>query len=103
VGLDGAQRDFYVRQMWDWKISADPEVMAPKTFPRYARLCGWTLARAHARSGDRVAIASYLGKRDAFDQGVADFASAYADVNQADHAALLAAEQSKRIPVARGF
>lgn len=102
-GIDGGQRDFYVRQLWDWKTSADPELAPPALFPHYARLCGWTLARAHARSGDRVAIASYLGKSDAFDQAVADFATAYADTNERDHAALLEAEKRGRIKVQRGF
>jgi uncharacterized protein (DUF2252 family) len=78
---DAAQRDFYVRQLWDWKTSADLETILPRGLELYAQACGWTLARAHARSGDRIAIAAYLGKGDVFDRAVADFAVAYADVN----------------------
>ncbi len=88
TGLDGVQRDFYIRQLRDWKFSADVEQMVPHGMAVYAGLCGWTLARAHARSGDRFAIAAYLGKSDAFDHAVADFAETYADLNEADHAAL---------------
>ena len=82
-------RDFYVRQLWDGKWSADVALMGPSQLARYARLCGWTLARAHARSGDRIAIASYLGKSAAFDEAVADFAESYADQNQRDYEALV--------------
>jgi len=84
VGVDGIQRDFYVRQMWDSKMTADVETMPPKLLGFYAQMCGWTLARGHARSGDRVALAAYLGARDVFDRAIADFASAYADQNQRD-------------------
>ncbi len=84
VGIDGVERDFYVRQMWDSKISADVETMPPKMLGLYSQMCGWTLARGHARSGDRVAIAAYLGSRDTFDRAIADFVSAYADQNQRD-------------------
>src|SRR5262249_5026553 len=80
-GPDGKERDFYVRQLWDGKGSAEVETMDPKGMGFYARLCGWTLARAHARSGDRVAIASYLGKGEAFDRAIGQFAEAYADQN----------------------
>ena len=90
LGLDGVQRDFYVRQMWDSKISADVETMAPKMLGLYAQMCGWTLARGHARSGDRVAIAAYLGSSDTFDRAIADFASAYADQNQRDYESTVA-------------
>ena len=90
-GYDGIDRDFYVRQLRDWKGSADPEAMIPSGMSIYAGLCGWTLARAHARSGDRVAIASYLGGKSTFDEAIADFASAYADLNERDYAALQAA------------
>jgi hypothetical protein len=79
TGLDGQVRDYYVRQLWDWKGSADPERILPSSFDIYARLCGQVLARAHARSGDRVAIASYLGRGDAFDRAIAAFSAAYAD------------------------
>jgi uncharacterized protein (DUF2252 family) len=83
-GPDGVRRDFYVRQLWDWKISADVATMAHAVLKGYARICGWTLARGHARSGDRVAIGAYLGSSDTFDRAVADFAVAYADQNQRD-------------------
>ena len=85
VGVDGVERDFYVRQLWDWKISADIEMMLPEIFPIYAQMCGWTLARGHARSGDRIAIAAYLGSGDVFDEAIADFAVAYADQNERDY------------------
>jgi uncharacterized protein (DUF2252 family) len=86
-GLDGVERDFYVRQLWDWKVAADTDVMLPEVFPIYAQMCGSTLARGHARSGDRIAIAAYLGSGDVFDKAIADFASAYADQNERDYAA----------------
>ena len=79
---DGVTRDFYVRQLWDGKGSAEIEQMNPETMGLYGKLCGWTLARAHARSGDRVAIAAYLGKGDSFDRAMGDFAEAYADQNE---------------------
>ena len=102
-GLDGAPRDFYVRQLRDWKGSALVETMVPATMAYYGRLCGWTLARAHARSGDRIAIASYLGGSDAFDQAFAEFSEAYADQNERDYAALVQAEKDGRITVQRGL
>jgi uncharacterized protein (DUF2252 family) len=86
ASFDGVERDFYVRQLWDWKISADIETMLPQIFPIYAQMCGWTLARGHARSGDRIAIAAYLGSGDVFDSAIADFAVAYADQNDRDYA-----------------
>ena len=88
---DGVERDFYVRQLRDWKFSVPIEVMLPPGMTAYARLCGWTLARAHARSGDRIALAAYLGGSDKFDQAIADFAETYADQNELDYAALQAA------------
>jgi uncharacterized protein (DUF2252 family) len=94
VGIDGHQRDFYVRQLWDWKRSADVDAMSPRAFEIYARMCGWTLARAHARSGDRIAIAAYLGAGDSFDRAIAEFAEAYAEQSERDHAALLEAIDS---------
>ena len=97
AGLDGRQRDFYVRQLRDWKFSVDIETMVPRGLRMYGEVCGWTLARAHARSGDRIAIAAYLGGSDAFDQAIAEFAAAYADQNERDHSALLAAVASGRI------
>ena len=103
VGIDGVERDFYLRQLRDWKGSFDPEQMLPEGMPLYAGLCGWTLARAHARSGDRVAIAAYLGRKDTFEQAIADFAAAYADVNERDHAALAAAASDGRVAVVSGL
>jgi uncharacterized protein (DUF2252 family) len=89
--VDGIDRDFYVRQLKDWKFSVPIEMMLPEGMAMYARLCGWTLARAHARAGDRVALAAYLGGSAKFDQAIADFAEAYADQNERDYAALQAA------------
>jgi uncharacterized protein (DUF2252 family) len=94
---NNGHRDFYVRQLRDWKLSLDIEAMVPRGLRIYARLCGWTLARAHARSGDRIAIAAYLGGSDAFDQAITQFASIYADQNEKDHQALLEAVKSGRI------
>jgi uncharacterized protein (DUF2252 family) len=91
VGLDGRDRDFYMRQLWDWKRSAEVESLTPRGLEVYARMCGWTLARAHARSGDRIALAAYLGAGDAFDTAIAEFAESYADQSERDHAALVAA------------
>ena len=89
--LDGVDRDFYVRQLKDWKLSVPIELFLPEGMALYARLCGWTLARAHARSGDRIALAAYLGGSAKFDQAIADFAETYADQNERDYAALQAA------------
>jgi uncharacterized protein (DUF2252 family) len=94
-GTEG--RDFYWRQLKDMKGSADLEGMSPDELVIYAGLCGWTLARAHARSGDRVQIAAYLGKSERFDRAIADFAQAYADQTERDHAALCAAVKSGRL------
>ena len=101
--IDGRARDFYVRQLWDWKRSADLTTMRPSDLDVYARLCAWTLARAHARSGDAIAIAAYLGSADAFDRAIAAFAEDYADQNERDHAALLAAIESGRVEATRGL
>ncbi|HKB31213.1 MAG TPA: DUF2252 domain-containing protein [Streptosporangiaceae bacterium] len=101
AGLDGRQRDFYVRQLRDWKFSVDVDSMIPNGLRLYGELCGWTLARAHARSGDRIAIAAYLGGGDAFDRAIAAFSGAYADQNERDHAALEAAAASGRIKAER--
>ena len=92
-GFDGKPRDFYVRQLWDWKGGFEIDTAPTAALSPYALICGWTLARAHARSGDRIAIASYLGKSDVFDSAVADFAAAYADVAEADHRAFSASTQ----------
>ena len=103
AGLDGRQRDFYVRQLWDWKTSVDIETILPRGLELYAQACGWTLARAHARSGDRIAIATYLGKGDAFDRALADFAVAYADQNERDYATLVEAAKDGRIEAKEGL
>jgi uncharacterized protein (DUF2252 family) len=97
---NGPARDYYVRQLRDWKFSLMVEDMDPAAMRAYAQLCGQTLARAHARSGDRIGIGAYLGKSDAFDQAVADFAADYADQNERDHATLAAAVKSGRIKAA---
>ncbi|WP_437280923.1 DUF2252 domain-containing protein [Sorangium sp. So ce375] len=96
-GVDGIDRDFYVRQLRDWKFSVDIAALDQVVLTMYGSLCGWTLARAHARSGDRIAIASYLGKADTFDKAIAAFAIAYADQTERDHQALAAAVKSGRI------
>lgn len=98
----GADEDYYLRQLRDWKLSAVIENMSPRRMDVYARLCGWTLARAHARSGDRIAISAYLGKSTKFDNAVADFAETYADQNERDHAALAAAAAAGRIEAQSG-
>ncbi len=87
-GPDGVDRDFYVRQLRDWKFSFPIEAMIPSGMTVYARQCGWTLARAHARSGDRIALAAYLGGSGKFDEAIAGFAETYADQNERDYAAL---------------
>lgn len=102
-GEGGIERDFYMRQLRDWKGSVDPEKAVPRGTLLYARICGETLARAHARSGDRVEIASYLGKSDVFDEAMADFAAAYADQNDADYAAFIAAIDSGRLEAVQGL
>jgi uncharacterized protein (DUF2252 family) len=94
---DLTPRDLYLRQLWDSKISADVSAMRPSDLAIYARLCGWTLARAHARSGDAIAIAGYLGSSDVFDRAIAAFAEAYADQNERDHAALVDAIPTGRV------
>ncbi len=85
---NGAERDYYIRQLRDWKGSADVEGMTPAGMELWGRMCGWTLARGHARSGDRIAIASYLGKSDVFDRAITDFAGVYADQNERDYRTL---------------
>jgi uncharacterized protein (DUF2252 family) len=99
---DGVDRDFYVRQLRDWKFSMPIEVMVPAGLTVYARLCGWTLARAHARSGDRVALAAYLGGSAKFDHAIADFAETYADQNELDYAAFQAAVEDGRAEAVTG-
>jgi uncharacterized protein (DUF2252 family) len=97
TGADQVDRDFYVRQLRDWKFSAPIEQMIPSGMTAYGSLCGWTLARAHARSGDRIALASYLGRSTRFDQAIADFAESYADQNERDYADFQAAAKDGKI------
>ncbi len=94
---DGQERDFYVRQLWDGKGSIDVDTLSPEGLAIYGRVCGWTLARAHARSGDRIAIGAYLGRGEAFDRAIAEFSERYADQNELDYRALAAAAKSGRI------
>jgi uncharacterized protein (DUF2252 family) len=102
-GIDGVPRDFYIRQLRDWKGSADTDQMTPQSMAVYGRLCGWTLARAHARSGDRIAIAAYLGSGKSFDNAIASFSESYADQNQRDFEALQKAAADGRIVVESGL
>ncbi len=102
AGLDGKTRDFYVRQLRDWKFSIEIGTLRPEGLQIYAGMCGWTLARAHARSGDRIAIAAYLGGSDVFDRAVVQFAQAYADQNERDHQSLVDAVKSGRITAEQG-
>jgi uncharacterized protein (DUF2252 family) len=102
-GIDGVRRPFYVRQLWDWKFSPEITAMSPEVLTAYAEVCGWTLARAHARSGDRAAIAAYLGSGRAFDRALTDFSEAYADQNERDHAALADAVKRGRVKAQTGI
>ncbi len=102
-GIDGGNRDFYGRQLKDWKGSAEIERMKPSGLAAYGRLCGWTLARAHARSGDRIAIAAYLGKGAAFDRAIVEFSRAYAEQNESDYRALAKAVKSGRVTAETGL
>jgi uncharacterized protein (DUF2252 family) len=101
-GPDGGERDYYVRQAADGKGAIDVSVLLPAGLAAYGRLCGWTLARAHARAGDRIAISGYLGHSDAFDQAIAAFAERYADQNEADYKALRDAAARGRVQAATG-
>jgi len=103
AGLDERPRDFYVRQLRDWKFSVEIALLRPEGLQMYGALCGWTLARAHARSGDRIAIAAYLGGSDVFDRAIARFAAAYADQNERDYQALVDAAKSGRITAEHGL
>jgi uncharacterized protein (DUF2252 family) len=103
TGIDGQDRDFYVRQLRDGKGSVDLTRMTPDALALYATICGWTLARGHARSGDRIAIAAYLGTSDTFDRAIVEFAEAYADQNERDHAALAEAVASGRVKAEIGI
>src|SRR4029453_19181197 len=102
-GHDGVERDFYVRQLRDWKGAALVDTMTPAAMAIYARVCTSALVRAHARSGDRIAIASYLGSRDAFDRALVEFAEAYADQTARDYDALVQAEKNGRITAQHGI
>jgi uncharacterized protein (DUF2252 family) len=102
-GLDGQWRDYYVRQLHDWKGGVQVETLRVPGATLYARLCGATLARAHARRGDRIAIASYLGRADAFDRAIAEFSVAYADQNERDFEAFAAAVKARRLSAETGL
>lgn len=102
-GLDGRERDFYVRQLRDWKGSAEVDRMKPDGLAAYGRVCAWTLARAHARSGDRIAIAAYLGSGDRFDRAIAEFSRSYAEQNMLDYKALQDAVADGRIEARTGL
>jgi len=102
-GEGGLARDYYGRQLKDWKGSAEIDQMVPNAMAQYGKLCGWTLARAHACSGDRVAIAAYLGKSAAFDRAILEFSHAYAEQNERDYKALVAAVESGRITAETGL
>jgi len=102
VSLDGEERDYYVRQLWDWKGSADLSRMTEQGLLTYTRACAWSLARAHARSGDRLAIAAYLGKGDVFDRAIARFSEAYADQNELDYERLRQAVAAGEVEALEG-
>ena len=101
--LDGRSHDFYIRQLWDWKFSLDIEAMSPRGMKIYGELCAWTLARSHARSGDAMAIAAYLGGGTTFDQAIGEFAVAYADQSERDYHALAKAAATGRIIAQSGL
>jgi hypothetical protein len=101
--VDGVERDFYVRQLRDWKGSAEIESLVPRGMQMYAEMCAWTLARAHARSCDSVAINAYLGKSDKFDRAIAAFSEAYADRNERDYVLLKNAVASGRLTAQTGL
>jgi len=102
-GLDGQSHDFYLRQLWDWKISADIDIMSPAEMLVYVKMCAWTLARAHARSGDRIAIAAYLGNNDEFEKALVEFADLYADQNERDYQVLVEAVKGGQIKAQTGI
>lgn len=102
-GLDGVERDYYLRQLWDWKGSVEVEGALPSGIKMYGEICGWTLARAHARTGDPVAISSYLGSQDLFDRALSRFAESYADQNQADYQRLAEAADDGRLEAVTGI
>jgi hypothetical protein len=96
-GLDGNEHDFYVRQLWDWKASADLSTLSESGLLAYTRACGWSLARMHARSGDRLGIAAYLGAGPNFEKAIARFSTAYADQNERDYERLAEAVTSGEV------
>jgi hypothetical protein len=100
AGIDKVERDFYVRQLRDWKGSFEIAELGPEALSIYGELCAWCLARAHARSGDRIAIAGYLGSSPAFENALADFGEAYADLTERDHAQLAGAAADGRVQAA---
>jgi hypothetical protein len=100
---EGGERDYYVRQLWDWKASAAVDAMDPGLLGVYSGICAWTLARAHARSGDPVTLGAYLGDSPTFDEAIADFSVAYADQNERDHQSLVEAINDKRIAAIYGI
>jgi len=103
LGLDGLEHDFYIRQLWDWKASIDLSTMSESGLHAYTRACGWSMARAHARSGDRLAIAAYLGAGSKFDHAIARFSTAYADQNELDHQRLSDAVAAGEVAAEFGF
>ncbi len=102
-GVDGRTHDYYMRQLWDWKASANIEAMTPELLSFYGQVCGWTLARAHAKSGDRIAISEYLGTSESFDRAMAEFAHTYADQNELDHKALTTAIADGKLKAISGI
>ncbi|HEY7280202.1 MAG TPA: DUF2252 domain-containing protein [Actinomycetota bacterium] len=102
LGIDGRERDFYIRQLWDWKASVDLSTMNESGLRAYTRACGWSMARAHARSGDRLAIAAYLGSGERFDKAMARFSEAYADQNERDYDRLAEAVAGGELAAERG-
>jgi uncharacterized protein (DUF2252 family) len=102
-GIDGLIHDYYVRQLWDWKVSPELEGMKPRDLLALGQACAWTLARAHARTGDRLAISGYLDGGQGFSEAIDEFARAYADQNERDHLALLDAVEKGRINARAGI
>ena len=102
-GFDGKEHDFYVRQLWDWKASIDLSTMTYWGLRAYVRACGWSMARAHARSGDRLAIAAYLGAGAGFDNAIARFSASYADQNERDHQRLVDAVAAGELTARTGI
>jgi sugar/nucleoside kinase (ribokinase family) len=97
IAVDGVNRDYYMRQLWDWKGSAIIDTMEPGVLRIYGGNCGWTLARAHTRSGDPIAIGAYVGSGAACDDAINDFANSYADQNEVDHQVLIESIKAGRL------